>query len=61
MEHAQKAIKKFHNRLAKKQKKHIMWLRHHLFFTGVGNYTNVPHQVASEIKTKDFQEITSWA
>jgi hypothetical protein len=24
MEHAQKAIKKFHNRLAKKQKKHIM-------------------------------------
>jgi len=26
---------------------------------GVGNYKNVPHQVASEIKVKDFQEIAS--
>ncbi len=61
MEHAQTTIRKFHNRLAKKQKKHRMWLKHHLSFSGVGNYTNVSHQVASEIKTKDFQEITSWA
>jgi aminoglycoside phosphotransferase family enzyme len=60
MKHAQKAIEKFHNRPTKKQKKHRMWWRHHLSSSGVGNYTNVPHQVASEIKVKDFQEIASW-
>ncbi len=43
MEHAQKTIGKFHNKPAKKQKKHKMWWKHHLSFSGVGNYTNVPH------------------
>jgi hypothetical protein len=60
MEHAQEAIKEFHNRLANKQKKHRTWWGHHLSFSGARDYTNVPHQVASEIKVKDFQEVTSW-
>jgi hypothetical protein len=51
----QEAIEEFHNRLVKKQKKHGMWWGHHLSFSGVGDYTNVSHQVASEIKAKDFQ------
>jgi hypothetical protein len=54
MEHAQEAIEEFHNRLTKKQKKHRMWWRHHLSFSGAKNYTNVPHQVVSEIKVKNF-------
>jgi hypothetical protein len=29
------------------------------FFSGGRNYTNVPHQVANEIKDKNFQDITS--
>jgi hypothetical protein len=60
MEHAQKTKEEFHNGLAKKQKKHRIWWRHHLFFSGAGNYINVPQQVVSEIKVKDFQEIASW-
>ncbi len=52
MEHAQETIKKFHNRSAKKQKKHRMWWGHHLSFSGAGYHTNVPHQIASEIKAK---------
>jgi len=59
IEHAQEAIEEFHNRPAKKQKKHRMWWGHHFSFNGEGRYTNVPHQVASEIKAKDFQEIAS--
>jgi len=43
MEHAQEAIEEFHNRLAKKQKKHRMWWGHDFFFSGAGNYTNVSH------------------
>jgi hypothetical protein len=60
MEHVQETIEKFHNRLANTQKKHRMWWGHHLFFHGARDYTNVPHQVISEIKVKDFQEIASW-
>ncbi len=60
MEHAQETIKEFHNRPAKKQKKHRMWWWHHLSFSGARNYTNVTHQVASEIKAKHFQNIASW-
>jgi hypothetical protein len=56
----QKTIEEFHNRPVKKQKKHIMWWGHHLSFSGAWNYTNVPHQVVSEIKVKNFQKITSW-
>jgi hypothetical protein len=52
MEHAQEAIKEFHNRPAKKQKKHKTWWGHHLSFSGARSYTNVPHQVVSEIKVK---------
>ncbi len=29
------------------------------FFYGARNYTNVPHQVASDIKAKNFQKIAS--
>jgi hypothetical protein len=29
------------------------------FFNEGENYTNVPHQVANEIKVKDFQKIAS--
>jgi hypothetical protein len=54
MEHAKEAIEEFHNRLTKRQKKHRMWWGHHLSFSGAGNYTNVSHQVTSEIKAKDF-------
>jgi hypothetical protein len=60
MEHAQKAIEEFHNRLAKKQKKHKIWWSRHFSFNRGGNYTNIPHQVVSEIKVKNFQKITSW-
>ncbi len=60
MEHAQEAIEEFHNRPTKKQKKHKMWWRHHLSFNGAGYHTNVPHQVASEIKVKNLQKIASW-
>jgi hypothetical protein len=60
MEHAQEAIKEFHNKLAKKQKKHKMWWGHHLSFSGAKDYTNVPHQVISEIKVKDFQDFALW-
>jgi hypothetical protein len=56
---AQKTIEKFHNKLTKKQKKHKMCEDITFFFSGGGNYTNVPHQVASEINAKKFQEITS--
>jgi hypothetical protein len=56
MEHAQEAIEEFHNRPAKKKKKHRMWWGHHPFFSGARSYPNVPHQVASEIKVKDFQK-----
>ncbi len=43
----------------KKQKKHIMWWGHHLSFSGVRNYINVPHRVTIEIKVKNFQETVS--
>jgi len=61
MEHAQEAIEEFYNGPAKKQKKHRTWWGHHLYFSGVGSYTNVPHQVTSEIKAKflNFQKIAS--
>jgi hypothetical protein len=54
-----KAIKECHNRLAKKQRKCRVWWRHHLPFNGGKNCANLPCQVASEIKVKDFQYITS--
>jgi hypothetical protein len=60
MEHAQEAIKEFHTRLAKRQKRRRMWWGHHLSFSGARSHINVPHQVASEIKVKNFQEIISW-
>jgi hypothetical protein len=59
IEHAQETIEGFHTRLAKKQKKRRMWWGHHLSFSWVGSNINVPHQVANEIKTKNFQEIVS--
>jgi hypothetical protein len=55
MEHAQEAIKEFHNRPAKRQRKHRAWWGHHLSFSGAESYTNVPHQVASEIKGQNFK------
>jgi hypothetical protein len=60
MEHAQETIEEFHTRPAKKQKKRRMWWGHHLSFSGAGSHINVPHQVTSEIKAKNFQEIVSW-
>jgi hypothetical protein len=60
MDHVEKTIKKFHNRLAKKQRKCAMWWGHQLLFSGGGNCTNVPHQVATQIKAKNFQKITLW-
>ncbi len=60
IEHAQKAINFFYNKLTKKQKIHRMWWGHHLSFNGAMNYSNVPHQVTSEIKVKKFQEIALW-
>jgi hypothetical protein len=48
MEHAQEAIEKFHNRLAKSQK-NIKCDENITFF-----FNGVPHQVASEINVKDF-------
>jgi hypothetical protein len=52
MEHAQEAIEEFHNRPAKRQRKHRAWWRHHLSFNEAESCTNVPHQVTSEIKAK---------
>jgi hypothetical protein len=59
MEHAQEAIEEFHIRPAKKQKRCRMWWGHHLSFSGVECHINVPHQVANEIKAKNFQKIVS--
>jgi hypothetical protein len=60
MEHAQEAIEEFHTRPTKRQKRRRTWWRHHLSFSGEGSHINVPHQVASEIKAKNFQKIASW-
>jgi hypothetical protein len=54
MEHAQEAIEEFYNRPAKSQRNIKCDENITFFFNGVGNYTNVPHQVASEINVKDF-------
>jgi hypothetical protein len=60
MEHAQEAIEEFHTRLTNRQKKRRMWWGHHLYVSEARSHINVPHQVASEINTKNFQKIASW-